>query len=90
MKKKKMIKRLERAKKFLITASAQNRSMITPDWTSSEKAAFESGIFAMNASAVSVIDAMIIELKHGRLTYGGFVTIDDEMKMQPSERIPWD
>lgn len=56
--------------------------MVVPDCPPDEKAAFESGIIAMKASAQNMIDALIREVVLERPKYGGFVEVEDLLKMK--------
>lgn len=75
MKKKKMIKRLRKAKIWLDQAASQNMKMVVPDCPHDVKAAYESGIVAMNVSAQSVIDDLIRQIVMDKPEYGGYVTL---------------
>lgn len=75
MKKKKMIKRLREAKIWLDHAANDNKKLVVPDCPHNEKAAFESGIIAMNVSAQSVIDELIRQIVMDKPEYGGYVTL---------------
>ena len=79
MKKKKIIKRLREAKIWLNSAANDNKKLVVPDCPHDEKAAFESGIIAMNVSAQSIIDELIRQIAIEKREYGGYVTLDDGM-----------
>ena len=56
--------------------------MVVPECPPDEKAAYESGIIAMNVSAQSMIDALIREVVLEKPKYGGFVSVEDLLKMK--------